>query len=196
MKVFKEGIKVDFELKLTIKSDKYSSDLEVDNCTLDSSDGIADTLDWFDGVNYELDDLSFVINDLSISEISDLREIFKYGKEYKWQDFDYLLDALFEISSIDEDEIVSDHFNHYPDEQIYSMEEFDSKMENMNCTARDAINMVRFGDFRLDDDYFKFDGYSNLKSLTESDYEAIKLDIVKDKVEEILDNYHSRMQNS
>lgn len=187
---------MDFELKLTIKSDKHSSDLEVDNCTLDSSDGIADTLDWFDGINYELGDLSFVINDLSISEISDLREIFKYGKEYKWQDFDYLLDALFEISSIDEDEIVSDHFNYYPDEQIYSMEEFDSKMKNMNCTARDAINMVRFGDFRLDDDYFKFDGYSNLKSLTESDYEAIKLDIIKDKVEEILDNYHSRMQNS
>lgn len=69
-------------------------------------------------------------------------------------------------------------------------------MENINCTARDAINMVRFGDFRLDDDYFKFDRYNNLKSLTKSDYEAIKLDIVKDKAEEILDNYYSRTQNS
>ena len=100
------------------------------------------------------------------------------------------------ISSLNEDEIVSDHFDHYPDNEMYPMEEFDAKMESMNCTAREAINMVNFGNFSLNDDYFGFDGYNNLISFTERGYECIKYSIIKQKIEEILDNYYSRTQNS
>lgn len=76
------------------------------------------------------------------------------------------------------------------------MEEFDAKMESMNCTAREAINMVNFGNFSLNDDYFGFDGYNNLISFTKRGYECIKYSIIKQKIEEILDDYYSRTQNS
>lgn len=52
--------------------------------------------------------------------------------------------------------------NNYYDNIIYNMYEFDDIMQNE--TPEGIALKIFYGDFKITDDYFMFDGYNNLKS--------------------------------
>jgi hypothetical protein len=67
---------------------------------------------------------------------------------------------------------------HYPDNYIYSMDEFDDILD-----GREPWEIARstfYGDFRPCDDYFYYNGYGNLCSGNYADYNELKHDFITD----------------
>ena len=74
-------------------------------------------------------------------------------------------------------------------ETIYPMDEFDEIMEGM--TPKDIAQKIYYGDgFNPTDDYFKFDGYENLKSFTDLTDEVDIDDIVSTIIDEESSDYN------
>ena len=74
-----------------------------------------------------------------------------------------------------------DKTNYY-DDRIYDMDEFDEIMSGMSPS--DIATKIFYGDFRPNDNYFKFDGYANLESF---DYISDKVDL-EEIADYIIDN--------
>ncbi|WZL56280.1 hypothetical protein SP3_00221 [Bacillus phage fHSPT3] len=55
----------------------------------------------------------------------------------------------------------------------------------------EAVRAAIYGDYRYTDDYVKFDGYSNLVSVSEYDME----EELKENIEEIMDALESNFSN-
>ena len=80
--------------------------------------------------------------------------------------------------------IVNEYFDktEYYDDRIYDMEEFDEMMDDM--LPSDIAIKIFYGDFRPNDNYFKFDGYDNLQSF---DYISDEVDL-EEIADYIVDN--------
>lgn len=89
-------------------------------------------------------------------------------------------------------------------ESIYPMDDFDEIMDGM--TPTDIAQKIYYGDgFNPNDDYFKFDGYENLKSLTdfsvtdEVDIDDIVSTIIDEEssdynaIQDFFDDYNPKM---
>lgn len=76
----------------------------------------------------------------------------------------------------------------FEESTYYDMEEFDEFMSNYK--PMELAQMIHFGDFNPNDDYFRFDGYGNLVSLDWQDIvddaESLESDIINHLV-----NYYS-----
>lgn len=59
--------------------------------------------------------------------------------------------------------------NNYYDDQIYSMDEFNEIMSGTD--PWEIARSTFYGDFKPCDDYFRFNGYDNLESLSEGEIE-------------------------
>ena len=70
----------------------------------------------------------------------------------------------------------------YFDDRIYDMDEFDEMMDGISPS--DIATKIFYGDFRPNDNYFKFDGYDNLKSF---DYISDEVDL-EEVADYIVDN--------
>ena len=70
--------------------------------------------------------------------------------------------------------IANEYFDktEYYDDRIYDMDEFDEIMSGMSPS--DIAMKIFYGDFRPNDNYFKFDGYANLQSF---DYISDEVDL-------------------
>ena len=80
--------------------------------------------------------------------------------------------------------IANEYFDktEYYDDRIYDMEEFDEMMDDM--LPSDIATKIFYGDFRPNDNYFKFDGYDNLQSF---DYISDEVDL-EEIADYIVDN--------
>ena len=80
--------------------------------------------------------------------------------------------------------IVNEYFDktNYYDDRIYDMDEFDEIMSGMSPS--DIATKIFYGDFRPNDNYFKFDGYANLQSF---DYISDEVDL-EEIADYIVDN--------
>ena len=66
---------------------------------------------------------------------------------------------------------------------LYNMDDFDEMMEGY--TPTELAQRIFFGDFNINDDYFYFNGYANLESITEyemSDHFEIIIDEIVDSM--------------
>ena len=70
----------------------------------------------------------------------------------------------------------------------YDMDEFDEFMSNYS--PMQIAQMIFFGDFNPNDDYFRFNGYGNLESANWLDVEAEAEDLVDDIIDQLV-NYYS-----
>ena len=72
--------------------------------------------------------------------------------------------------------ICNEYFDktNYYDDRIYDMDEFDEIMSGMSPS--DIATKIFYGDFRPNDNYFRFDGYANLESF---DYISDEVDLEK-----------------
>ena len=70
----------------------------------------------------------------------------------------------------------------YFDDRIYDMEEFDEMMSGVS--PWNIATKIFYGDFRPNDNYFKFDGYANLQSF---DYISDEVDL-EEIADYIIDN--------
>ena len=70
-----------------------------------------------------------------------------------------------------------------PDEMVYSMDEFDELLR-YECPSRIA-NMVQYGEFNGNDDWFMFNGYGNLKSA----WRAVDLMTLEDLADYMLEKW-------
>lgn len=83
-------------------------------------------------------------------------------------------------------EALDDYTGYLGDDRYYSMCDFDELMSN-TCPT-DLANMIYFGDFNPNHDYFRFNGYGNLES---SDYKDYSIDLDAYAMDEIMENaYH------
>lgn len=80
--------------------------------------------------------------------------------------------------------IANEYFDktEYYDDRIYDIDEFDEIMSGMS--PWDIAAKVFYGDFRPNDNYFKFDGYANLQSF---DYISDEVDL-EEIADYIVDN--------
>ena len=110
--------------------------------------------------------------DINISPYESLTELNKIAEFLEDKNIDYL---YYEIAQ------------EYEIDDIYHMDYFDEYVEGN--TYYELALMIFNGDFNPNHDYFKFDGYENLKSLSDWEFEKYKEETVKDYiVEYISDN--------
>lgn len=79
-----------------------------------------------------------------------------------------------------------------PDKAIYSMDEFNDIMYGMS--PWDVMCRVCFGDINLNDDYFIFNGYGNIETLSEYELHSYLWDSIRydlDKFHEYLMDYYT-----
>ena len=70
---------------------------------------------------------------------------------------------------------------------LYNMDDFDEMMEGY--TPTELAERIFFGDFNINDDFFYFDGYANLESITEYDIEGHFEIIIDEIVDSMLYHY-------
>lgn len=80
----------------------------------------------------------------------------------------------------------------YPDDYVYSMDEFDEQCEYMK--PWEVVRAAFYGDFRPCDNYFSYNGYANFISFNYAEEEncPIDLDSLADYVDENDDALYSR----
>lgn len=71
-----------------------------------------------------------------------------------------------------------DYLDYYENDEYFFRDFFDGK-------ADEAVRAVCYGDYEYMDDYVRFDGYGNLKSCSQFEYEKE----IKDNTEEIIELY-------
>ena len=71
---------------------------------------------------------------------------------------------------------------------LYDMDDFDTIMEGY--TPTELAQRIFFGDFNINDDYFYFNGYGNLESITEYDMEGHFEMIIDEVVDSMIYNYN------
>lgn len=67
---------------------------------------------------------------------------------------------------------------HYNDEEFFNTFFYNNVME--------AVRAVFYGDYNYNDDYVMFDGYGNLETLSENEYDHLLLDNMDDIVERVI----------
>ena len=80
-------------------------------------------------------------------------------------------------------ETLDDYTGYLGDDRWYSMYDFDEMFSS--TSPSDLANMIYFGDFNPNHDYFRFNGYGNLES---SDYKDYSDHIDGYAMDEIIDN--------
>ena len=68
---------------------------------------------------------------------------------------------------------------------VYSMSEFNDVIECSDLSPIELIGRVQYGNFNVNDDYFKFDSLANLVSYSEYEYE----ELVEEYIPEIVERY-------
>ena len=71
---------------------------------------------------------------------------------------------------------------------VYSMCEFNDVIECAGLSPSELINRVQYGNFYINNDYFKFDELGNLVSYSEYEYE----ELVEEYIPEIVERYIER----
>ncbi|KAA9290010.1 MULTISPECIES: antirestriction protein ArdA [Aerococcus] len=116
--------------------------------------------------------------------ITDYEAPFEIGE---YTNLESLNNLACELEDIEEYELLEQYFEEYPDDRLYDMDELDEILYEF--TPMDIVRMVHFGDFNFNDDYFTFDGYGNLESV--SSYSADKHNdyIIKDQLNNLVNEY-------
>ena len=111
---------------------------------------------------------------------------------------DKIIEVLEELST---DELLSlckeiysydgslDQFN------IYNMDEFDEMLSGK--TPTEIVNSIRYGGFASTDEYFRFNGYGNIESLSYADIEE-ELDSYLGEIADCIENgnYYNMLPDS
>jgi len=87
-----------------------------------------------------------------------------------------LIDSLDEIEEVIEDRIIRS--------DIYDMGEFEEVFRDYTPTQ--LATVIHFGEYNPMDEYFTFDGYSNIKTLNTYQYKELIADIESDVLSEYL----------
>ncbi|AYJ75640.1 hypothetical protein BSP18_006 [Bacillus phage BSP18] len=102
-------------------------------------------------------------------------------KAYLLNNMEELKDVVREVNSWNSS---LEHLDYeYNDEEFFNVF-FEGK-------PMEAVRAAIYGDYRYTDDYVKFDGYSNLVSVSEYDME----EELKENIEEIMDALESNLPN-
>ena len=72
---------------------------------------------------------------------------------------------------------------------LYNMDDFDMVIGE-GYTPTELAQRIFFGDFNINDDYFYFNGYGNLESITEYDMEGHFEMIIDEVVDSMIYNYN------
>ena len=88
-------------------------------------------------------------------------EIFICDSEHSFISESTNIEALIELSNCDRDEIIE--LASY--EPAYEIDMLDEILEGY--TPTEIINMIHFGEYNPLDDYFIFDGYNNIKTMSD-----------------------------
>lgn len=161
----------------------FKNDFELRICVWDwksYNQGISNWK-WFDFD--ELDEVEDYINEL---EEKGLEEAFicDYECSHKLAIDNYtnIVDVLSFIDSLDEIEGAIEE--RITENDIYSMDEFDGIFEGHDPSY--IVNRIHFGEYNPLDDYFTFDGYGNIKTLSEHEHQELINEIESDVLREYL----------
>ncbi|WP_028124739.1 hypothetical protein [Eremococcus coleocola] len=126
-----------------------------------------------------------------IDYIKDWEEPFICDSEHSFIDED---DDIYSVIDFSQDyanhgfyDFVQDYYDIYSDDYIYDMGSFDEMFCGVN--PLDIAQRIFYGDFNPNHDYFIFDGYENLKSLTEYDREKLEEGYYNEAIEYAFRNY-------
>lgn len=102
-------------------------------------------------------------------------------KAYLLNNLEELKDVVREVNSWNSD---LEHLDYQHNDEDF----FDTYFE---CEPMKAVRAAVYGDYNYTDEYVKFDGYSNLVSVSEYDME----EELKENIEEIMDALESNFSN-
>lgn len=138
----------------------YVVDFEFDQDDILYSDDIIDemeseleiTIEDVENIQYEILDTTFPVDILDT---------------YNAESYDDIIDRINDIKVFDREDLINMYYDGDPDAMPYPMSELDDKLEGYTPTY--IIEKALYGDFSTNDDYFIFDSYDNLVSLTEKE---------------------------
>ena len=136
---------------------------------------------WFDFD--ELDEIEDYINKLADQGLEEAF-ICDYECSHKlainnYTDISSVLNLIDSLDEIEEaiEERIAEH-------DIFNMDEFDTIFEGYTPTQ--LATVIHFGEYNPSDDYFTFDGYGNIKTLNNYEYQELITDIESDVLSEYL----------
>lgn len=139
----------------------------------------------------DLSDVSNTEEALELANIPTNHEFFitDYESCFKINEYDNI-DELIEKASLveefdDEIDMLEYILDNYSDREYHNLLVFDDLEEmTQGYNALDIARMVYFGDIQnWNDDYFRFDGYGNIESLNQYQYEKELLDLKNELLE-------------
>lgn len=161
----------------------FKSEFELKICIWDwksYNNGISNWR-WFD--MDELDEVEDYINELAEKGLEEAF-ICDYECSHKLAINNYtnIASVLNLVNSLDEIEGTIEE--RIAENDIYCMDEFDTVFEGYTPTQ--LATVIHFGKYNPMDEYFTFDGYSNIKTLNTSQYKELIADIESDVLSEYL----------
>lgn len=142
-------------------------------------------------------DIEEALEEIGVADDTEYEEFFitDYENDFGLKIEEYSpLDKLNEIaeyvSDKDIDEIYRDIILYFGnDDEVYPMDELDDMLNG--ASPSDIANMIYFGKYNPNDDYFTFNGYGNIETLSSWDIEDIQKTTVADNIEQYIEeNYY------
>lgn len=161
----------------------FKSEFELKICIWDwksYNNGISNWR-WFD--MDELDEVEDYINELADQGLEE-SFICDYECSHKLAINNYtnVADVLKLVNSLDEiEEAIEERI---AERELFNMDEFDTVFRDYTPTQ--LATVIHFGEYNPMDEYFTFDGYSNIKTLNTYQYKELIADIESDVLSEYL----------
>ncbi len=161
----------------------FKNDFELKICIWDwksYNQGISNWR-WFEFE--ELDEVEGYINEM---QEKGLEEPFicdyEFSHELPIYDYTSISSVLKLVNSLDEiEETIGERII---ENDIYSMDEFDDLLSGVKPS--DIAKMIKYGSYNSYDDYFRFDAYGNVKTLSKWEYQELISEIESEVLGEYL----------
>lgn len=146
---------------------------------------------WFELPIYDIDE---ALLEIDVESGTQYEEFFitDYEHDYdfkisvgEYDDIDRLNDIAEHLDRVTADEIYNEILEENGYDGMFSMEDFDYILDG--DTPLEVAQKVFFGDFNPNHDYFEFDGYGNLKSYDDCEYNKQMIETIESGLDEYLE---------
>lgn len=172
---------MEFKVKVKVKGNKkefenYSDELVIEDYGVVYADDILGNAEWASTLDdYSVNDFDYIIEETDLPVSIEGR--------YDADAFDKIADVLYELQDKDEEDLASEYADEYPDETIYPIEMLEEDLSRLS--PMQIFELGRSAEYYSADDYFKYDGYGNVVTLSDSKKEELENEMVSERIKQM-----------
>lgn len=111
-------------------------------------------------------------------------EFFICDSEHSFISENTSIKALIELTQYEEFDVLEEYYQEYPDKIINDMSDFDDLFHGVDPIR--IANTIHFGSYNPSHDYFTFDGYGNIETLSDYEKEEREQEYINYQIKEML----------